>query len=253
VTDEKLIEEAVNAVSVAKEAIWRTSPDFDGEAHLVGMLDTMLAVFEKAHAVTERHSMSVTNSEAHTPTDAAAEREEIARIIGGHIDVPVSSRLAIARSIQGNGFARRPTPTDDEREALSEFLFTIYEHGSQPNALREAEAILAFLRTRRSEVVPEPSAAGQREALGLLIRDIYRKHGYYAADQIVADEIAASDLWRRRTEVSEPSAGVFDELAKDVERFRDPEEPEPSAERRDTPRPRDIMRAALRAAAEVTR
>lgn len=49
-TDEKLIEEAKKAVNVAKDAIWRTSPDFDGEAHLIAMLDRMLAVFEKAHA-----------------------------------------------------------------------------------------------------------------------------------------------------------------------------------------------------------
>lgn len=39
-----------------------------------------------------------------------SEREEIARIIGGHIDAPVSSRLAIARSLQGNGFRRSEVP-----------------------------------------------------------------------------------------------------------------------------------------------
>lgn len=43
---------------------------------------------------------------------------------------------------------REHTAPTDEREALSEFLFTVYEHGSQPNALREADAILSFLRSR---------------------------------------------------------------------------------------------------------
>ena len=41
-------------------------------------------------------------------------------------------------------------PTDEEREALSNFLFSVYEHGSQPNALREADAILSFLASRRT-------------------------------------------------------------------------------------------------------
>lgn len=49
------------------------------------------------------------------------------------------------------------TPTDDEREALSEFLFTVYEHGTQPNALKEADAILTFLAGLRRSEVPEPS------------------------------------------------------------------------------------------------
>ena len=39
--------------------------------------------------------------------------------------------------------------TDEEREALSNFLFSVYEHGSQPNALREADAILSFLASIR--------------------------------------------------------------------------------------------------------
>lgn len=46
-------------------------------------------------------------------------------------------------------FREHTAPAGDEREALSEFLFTVYEHGSQPNALREADAILSFLRSRR--------------------------------------------------------------------------------------------------------
>lgn len=32
-----------------------------------------------------------------------------------------------------------------KREALSEFLFTVYDHGTSPNALVEADAIIEFL------------------------------------------------------------------------------------------------------------
>lgn len=63
------------------------------------------AVFEKAHA----------------STSDAAEREEISRIIDGHIDVPVSSRLAIARSLQGNGF-RRSEPLGTLADPLGTIL-----------------------------------------------------------------------------------------------------------------------------------
>ena len=58
-TDEKLIEEARRAVGIAKDSIWRTSPDADGDARYEEVLDRMLAVFEKAHAPTviERHDL----------------------------------------------------------------------------------------------------------------------------------------------------------------------------------------------------
>ena len=46
-------------------------------------------------------------------------------------------------------FEKAQAPTDEEREALSNFLFSVYEHGSQPNALREADAILSFLASIR--------------------------------------------------------------------------------------------------------
>ena len=46
-------------------------------------------------------------------------------------------------------FEKAQAPTNDEREALSNFLFSVYEHGSQPNALREADAILSFLASIR--------------------------------------------------------------------------------------------------------
>lgn len=38
---------------------------------------------------------------------------------------------------------------DDEREALSGHLLNLYDHGTSPNALREADSILAFLASRR--------------------------------------------------------------------------------------------------------
>lgn len=34
---------------------------------------------------------------------------------------------------------------DDDREALSKLLLSLYDHGTSPNALREAEAVLSFL------------------------------------------------------------------------------------------------------------
>lgn len=112
--DEKLIEEAAKAIFAEEQCDRRQKRDAESidenwnarlsdrdQGEYRSFARAALDVFEKAH----------------TPTDKASEREEISRIIDGHIDVPVSSRLAIARSIQGHGFARRPAPTDDEREA----------------------------------------------------------------------------------------------------------------------------------------
>lgn len=62
------------------------------------------------------------------------------------------------------------TPADDEREALSEFLFTVYDHGTQPNALREADAILSFLRHRTAQ--GEPSDAQVFAALSTLMPEV---------------------------------------------------------------------------------
>ena len=53
-------------------------------------------------------------------------------------------------------------PTDEEREALSNFLFSVYEHGSQPNALREADAILSFLASIRPAQTEPTDAQVQR-------------------------------------------------------------------------------------------
>ena len=58
-------------------------------------------------------------------------------------------------------------PTDEEREALSNFLFSVYEHGSQPNALREADAILSFLASIRPAQT-EPTDAQVLAALNTL-------------------------------------------------------------------------------------
>lgn len=63
-------------------------------------------------------------------------------------------------------FEAAQKPSDDEREALSEFLFTVYEHGDAPNALREADAILSFLADlRRLEPQTEPTDAQVKAAL----------------------------------------------------------------------------------------
>lgn len=43
-----------------------------------------------------------------------------------------------------------------EREALSEHLFSLYDHGTSPNALREADSILEFLAARGYRKRPEP-------------------------------------------------------------------------------------------------
>lgn len=51
--NEKLIEQAREAVGIAKNSIWRTSPDADGDARHEVVLDQMLAVFEKAHTPTD--------------------------------------------------------------------------------------------------------------------------------------------------------------------------------------------------------
>ena len=45
----------------------------------------------------------------------------------------------------------------DDRGELSEFLFTIYDHGTSPNALREADAILAWMTERGYGKRPEPA------------------------------------------------------------------------------------------------
>lgn len=59
-----------------------------------------------------------TVSELTEPTDE--EREEIVRIIGSHVDLPMSSRLVIAQSILGNGF-RRPAQGEAAKHSLNNY------------------------------------------------------------------------------------------------------------------------------------
>lgn len=104
-THEEMIEEARKAVHAAIPGSgpydsWLPARSL-GSDFLGDIAKAAFAVFEKAQA----------------PTDD--EREEIVRVIGGHVDLPVSSRLVIARSILAAGF-RRPTqtePTDAQVEA----------------------------------------------------------------------------------------------------------------------------------------
>lgn len=58
-----------------------------------------------------------------------------------------------AHQILEAGYRKMPTV-----EQLSEFLFTIYDHGTKPNALAEAGAILAFMSIIRGSVPTEPSS-----------------------------------------------------------------------------------------------
>ena len=79
-------------------------------------------------------------------------------------------------------------PTDDEREALSNFLFSVYEHGSQPNALREADAILSFLASRRPAQT-EPTDA-QIEVIADSIESFFEEHVHMARRLY-------PDVWKR--------------------------------------------------------
>lgn len=84
-----------------------------------------------------------------------------------------------------------------------------------------------------------------RETLAALIRDIYRKHGYYTSDQVVADALIAAGIGFRRSEVEptdeEVDAALNSWAAGD---FR-------SMHPRSVPFWEPRMRAALRAASEV--
>lgn len=62
-------------------------------------------------------------------------------------------------------------PADDVREALAEFLFTIYEHGTQPNALREADSILAAFEVRPRGTVTEAEESMPVKLLRMFVRE----------------------------------------------------------------------------------
>lgn len=76
-------------------------------------------------------------------------------------NTPAGAVIAILRgerietSIQKEWAADKDEFAANRRGALSEFLFTIYEHGTKPNALAEADAILAFLRDYDPSEEPE--------------------------------------------------------------------------------------------------
>ena len=82
----------------------------------------------------------------------AAEREEIARIIDGHVDMPVSSRLAIARSLQGNGFRRSEVP---EPSAVRETLRQAMREAGEGEVFSDVmSGILAAALRAAGEVNP---------------------------------------------------------------------------------------------------
>lgn len=127
--NEKLIEKAKQAIhdyEVAKARRVSVSPD-----RLAALLAEMVAAFEKAHVVTERHSMSVTDSEAHTPTD---DEREALRIAG------LDARQAAYRHERENWWFDHETAPDVATNAW----------------FRGWDAAVAA-GFRRSEV-PEPSA-----------------------------------------------------------------------------------------------
>ena len=70
---------------------------------------------------------------------AEDEREDIARIIDRHVAMPVSSRLRIARSLQGNGYRKGPRPITDEMvEAAADAIRWASEHGGWAKMARAA-------------------------------------------------------------------------------------------------------------------
>ena len=87
-------------------------------------------------------------------SSSAEEREEIARIIDGHVIMPVSSRLAIARSLQGNGFrhAEVPEPSTDWHDlAVKAFPWDASEGDAVLDARRRMGQVL-------TDNFPEPCA-----------------------------------------------------------------------------------------------
>lgn len=52
----------------------------------------------------------------------------------------------------------------EAREELSNHLFSLYDHGTSPNALREADSILDFLDARGYRKCPDPQVKSTSEA-----------------------------------------------------------------------------------------
>ncbi len=73
---------------------------------------------------------------------------------------------------------------DDIRGRLSELLFTIYDHGTQPNALREADAIIAAFPVLSRDIAGEIDAEREDTDLDALGADAYI-NGLIRAAEIV--------------------------------------------------------------------
>ena len=151
---------------------WSEVPEANKRTMLVAV-EAALAVFEKAQA----------------PTDE--EREDMIAWLmrdQGHDLSPLGRDYTDAEIAD---MLRRPAqtePTVDEREALSNFLFSVYEHGSQPNALREADAILSFLASIRPAQT-EPTDA-QIEVIADSIESFFEEHVHMARR-------LCPDVWKR--------------------------------------------------------
>jgi len=65
--------------------------------------------------------------------------------------------------------APAPVPSDEDRWALSNLLMSIYDHGTQPNAVGEADAILAAGFARSSQ--PAPSLGDLRARVASVFHD----------------------------------------------------------------------------------
>ena len=113
--NEKLIEEARKAVGIAKDSIWRTSPDPDRDAYHGAVLDRMLAAFEKAHA--NVGSASDTDIPTGQMSVSDDEREALANLL--HHQMPGYGRghyEYVAAGILAAGFRRPVSPEPSAEE-----------------------------------------------------------------------------------------------------------------------------------------
>ncbi|GAA1148027.1 hypothetical protein GCM10009651_35930 [Microbacterium natoriense] len=159
--------------------------DVQDEAVYDRLAQDIVAVFEEDHTVadgsvhvTARHSTSVTNSEAHTPTN-----DERARVVSALEDLAIEHNLfdvVVAEEIADAvlaGFRRYDPPTNDEREALTDAALWDFAddlldawniEDRNPPSLTEDFRDRFVSRFRRSEV-PEPSAEDYPDAEGLAV------------------------------------------------------------------------------------
>lgn len=105
--NEKLIEEARKTVGIAKDSIWRTSPDPDGDAQHEVVLDQLLAVFEKAHTPTEPRFVTDDGLRTWVATPTDGEREALDDVIRRNwVATPGELRNALLAA----GFRRTEVP-----------------------------------------------------------------------------------------------------------------------------------------------